>query len=220
VLSALVRRLRSERGVSLPEVLIVMVLLGVVSTVVLSGSVAAMRASTTTERRTTSLTESQRALERVTRQIRASDAREHTIPRAALLRAGPSRLSVDVDDVSQRSRITYFLETVGGTTRLCQHRQTYPNGSTPPALLTSPPCQAELVRGLVGLETQPVFGLYSGTASGTCVAGCPGSSGVPSTPVVTSAQVATINRVVLTIQRGVPGSAPMRFTTSISLRNS
>jgi prepilin-type N-terminal cleavage/methylation domain-containing protein len=196
-----------DRGFTMTELLVVILLIGVVSSVALSGASSAMRVSTVTERRVVALTETQRAMERASRQIRASDAGAVTSgPSAALL--GPlsaDRLTTDADtgtDPAQRVRITYFVDASTGSRRLCEHRSPYQVGGSVPAVPNAPPCQNELVRDL---EAGPAVFAYF-TRAGA--------------PLAAPVEPAEVGRVVLTLRRAVADSGPIEVSTSITLRNS
>lgn len=216
------RALQQDDGFSLVELLVVMTLFLIVGGVVGTGVVAGQRVTVQTEQRITALTDVQKGVERLTRNVRTSDAREVTSPRSPLVHASAGRVVADVvfvDDVtpanSTRTRHHYFLDTAGATVRLCHRQETFALGAAA-AYVAASSCDEVLVDDLRGTGATAAFEFRN--AAGTCVAGCV-SGGVVDTTAATPAQLETIHRVVVTLRRGIPGAQPLSLTTSVTLRN-
>lgn len=196
-------RIHHDDGFSLVELLVTIMLMLIVGGVVTSGVVAGMRTTVRTENRITALTDAQKGLERVTRHVRASDARAVTSPSTVLVAAGPTRVVADLVDEAGNERIRHHYDvlTAGTTTRLCHRMETFTLGTPAPYTATTS-CDAVLVGDLQNAAI-PVFQFQDD--AGAALA----------SPIA----LGSVRRVVVSLERGIPGEQPLQLTTSVTLRN-
>lgn len=199
----------AEDGYSLIELLVVIILLSIVGSVILAGIVQTSRTNTAVSVRTTSLTDLQKAVERMARDLRTADPLEPGT-------AGGSTLQVRIFRGSACSRVGYYLS---GTT-LMKETQTgltptpatlgaaYVNSACSSGLTSTPPTTGAGVSTAVvatGLDASlPLFTYYD--ASGTVITSPPATASV--------ARIAVTITLAVTSNRGAKS-----LGTSVLLRN-
>lgn len=183
-------RLHDEAGVSLIELLVVMVLLGVVGTMVTSAVVSGLAASSRGQARVEALTELETAVHRVTREVRAAApihvADVHTMEVTALRGNG-------------RIRWTFAADSAAATLTAAQVAYADRLTTTPSSSVPARP----LVRDLV--QVQPTF----------TYAKADGSAWVPGT----DADRDEIHRVTITLRRDLAEQDPIEVETSVHVRS-
>ena len=209
MLSRLGRLHDDERGVSLVELLVVIVLMSVIGSVVTTSLVRGMKLSASTQSRFDALADLQKSVDRMTRELRA--AAPLTVGGAPLLVAEPHYISMYSfrSSFSERRRFTY---------RYCPTQQTlhaWPEGPTP--------VPAGAVPALTcGTTTAPVLisdvanGSYNAAVPSTAVFTYYDSSGaVLPYPIV----LASVQRIRVSVTRALPGQNPITVQTMVRLRN-
>lgn len=109
------RYLRAEQGVTLVELLVVMVLLGLVGSVVMSSSIQALQFQATSTARMDAVHELEGAIQRVTRDLRAAEILQFPTDRNA-----NAFIGADIRRDNRDLSITYGLEDVDGVQGLVQ----------------------------------------------------------------------------------------------------
>ena len=187
----------SEQGFTLVELLVVMLIAGVVGAVVTTALVRGMQTSTMAQSRINGLSDLQRGLERVARELRVAD------PLCVPVDAGDpdiheSRLGASVYRDGKRYYHEFYLAGSGENQSLLQDVTVYdpPDASTG-TLLSSGTFVAETGNDLLGI---PLFEYFD-------------QNGDTPTPVGAAAQV-TIN-----LSKQVLDDDPVRVTTTVEVRN-
>ncbi len=223
MLTRLRARAADERGVTLIEMLVVIVLMGIVGSVVTTSLVRGMQGSAATQSRLDALTDLQESVDRMTRELRAA---------APLQTAEANRAVVVVfeENFTKQVRYTYQYCPVEG--RL--HVRTEGPFATPapPAKLASQlttpagsiPCgtAGPLIDRVVNSTTQPVFQYFTSTATITDA-----NALLPVSPAtqLSAAQLAQVRQIRVRIVRSLPkGSGqtiptPINVSTVVRLRN-
>jgi prepilin-type N-terminal cleavage/methylation domain-containing protein len=188
---------RSEAGVSLVEMLVAMLIFGVLGSIVTAGLASASRSSSQNARRGDSAEQINQALERLTRDIRATDP---------YLRSTTSTLlTADVFGATTCRRVNWRVQS--GKLQRQVIKRSAPGGANTNAAAgcTSPLAQTSDT-GYVDQVTKLTTGVTAfayQTASGAAA-----TSG------------ATTKAVVLTLSSTpVSGRAPVSITTIVTLRN-
>ena len=104
------RRLHTDdRGVTLVELLVVVLILGVVGSVAASGIITGMQETSKSQQRVEALAELGRVIERTSREVRVADGSEYPAGvEGVLLTAGERDLELDSVRDSERTRFRYW----------------------------------------------------------------------------------------------------------------
>lgn len=110
------RRRDDEGGLTLIELLVVILILGIVSSIVLSATVAGLKATRRSQDRVVALNELTTSLERVAREVRAAYEIDLTgLPNIA---SANSYIGANVERAGKVFKNTFFLSTTSGVTQL------------------------------------------------------------------------------------------------------
>ncbi len=194
-----------ERGVTLVETLVVLVLIGLVGSVVTSSLVQGMRVTTATQSRFHALAEMQKSVDRMTRELRAA---------AVVQVMEPDRTAVVVyrENFTQQVRFTYTY--CSGQQRLHVKQETmatpvppatiaaFPAISSPTACPSSDPVLAEPV-------------LNNGTPMFTYLTAPTLAVPTPTTPTSAS----KVGQIRVLVARNLPSQPPITVETLVRLRN-
>jgi len=118
MLSLVAARVRAEGGYSLPELLIVMVLLGVIGSVVTNSVVQGMQSTRRAQDRVAALTDLEKSVARIGRELRAA---------CPVRTSTPTQVTVDSERQDTLWRYRYTLDTA--TQQLSEQRQRYDTAS-------------------------------------------------------------------------------------------
>jgi type II secretory pathway pseudopilin PulG len=187
---------------TLIELLVVMILMGVIGSVVTAGVVSAMQDQRRAQSRLDAITSTQRALERVTKDLRASDP---------LVAADARSVTTLVYHGAACQQRRYYVDA---TNQLVQEIAKYPASTTcanrTGALGTA--ITNVLVKTIVNTTAQPVF-VYQriDPAQAALV--------TVATPV-TSTLVSLVDSVTINVKAGLKyGQQPVVVQTAVDLRN-
>lgn len=187
----------NDRGFTLVELLVVMLLVGIVGGVVTTSLVRGMQTSTVAQSRIQGLSDLQRGLERVARELRVADplcvpvdGSDPTIHE--------SRLGASVYRDGKRYYHEFYLSGTGAGEALYQDIVVYdPPDATTGTVLSSGTFVADTGNSIIGV---PLFEYFD-------------QNGDPPSPVGAAAQV-TIN-----LSKQVAGDAPVQVSTTVEVRN-
>lgn len=202
-------RLRSDQGVTLVELLVVMVLLGVVGAVVTTAVTTGLRSASSTTARTMAIHDAEIALQRVARDLRAAEP-------IYLSAGGDYTTEVGAEFVRDGStHVTRFaVEEIDGVQRLVQATTRFDVGAD----VTNPTAvdlgQQTLVTDIDN-GTEPVFRYFR--RDGTpieCAIGVDGQ-----TKADCDAAFAEVARLEISLVRSVEGQTPVRGRTQVAIRN-
>ena len=211
------RRLHDdERGVSLIELLVVVVLMSAIGGVVTTSLVKGMQVSASTQSRFDALADLQKSVDRMTRELRA--AAPLAVGGAPVLVAEPHRVAVysfRTDDTTATP--TAFGERRRFTYRYCPTQQTLLARVEGPT-----PAPSGAVPGLsCGASTSILIsdvanGAYDPAVAGSAVFTYYDSNGtlLPQ-PVV----LASVQRIRVVVTRALPNQDPITVETMVRLRN-
>lgn len=192
------RRLRSsESGFTLVELLVVMLLMGIVGSIVTTALVRGMQTSTVAQSRINGLSDLQRGIERVARELRVAD------PLCVPVDASDpdiheSKLGASVYRDGKRYYHEFYLTGTGADEALLQDITVYdPPDAATGTLVSSGTFVADTGNDILGV---PLFEYFD-------------QNGDPPTPVGAAAQV-TIN-----LAKQVAGDDPVQVTTTVEVRN-
>lgn len=118
MLNLVATRLRSEGGYSLPELLVVMVLLGIIGSIVTNSVVAGMQTTRRAQARVVALTDLEKSVARIGRELRAA---------CPVRTSTPTQVTVDSERADTLWRYRYTLNTT--TQQLSEQRQRYDTAS-------------------------------------------------------------------------------------------
>jgi prepilin-type N-terminal cleavage/methylation domain-containing protein len=205
MLTAVRRRLatrRNDSGMTLIELLVTMVLMGVIGSVVTAGVVTSMRDQRRAQSRLDAVTTTQRALERVTKDIRAADP---------LVAADATSVTTLVYHGTQCQQRRYYVDA---TNQLVQEIAKYP-ASTTCADKTGTLGTASsrvLVKTVVNTTAQPVFAYQRIDPAQSALA-------TVTTPVASNL-VSLVDSVTINVKAGLKfGQQPVVVQTAVDLRN-
>jgi prepilin-type N-terminal cleavage/methylation domain-containing protein len=196
-----------DSGMTLIELLVVMILMGVIGSVVTAGVVSAMQDQRRAQSRLDAITSTQRALERVTKDLRASDPLVAADARSVttLVYHG----TPGVNGACQQRR--YY---VGATNQLVQEIAKYPASTTcanKTGVLGTATSNV-LVKSIANTASEPVF-VYQriDPAQAALV--------TVATPVA-STLVSLVDSVTINVKAGLKfGQQPVVVQTAVDLRN-
>lgn len=197
----LAQRLADERGVSLVELLVVIVLMSVVGGAATNSLVKSMKVSAATQTRFDALADLQRSVDRMTRELRA--AAPVVVGGPPVLVADKHQVVVNVfrDDFSEQRRFTFgYCPSTETLHNRVEGPSPAPAGS-PPALTC--PSAAPILIEDVSNGTSVVFEYLD--ASGAAL----------TAPFATS----LIRSIRVTLRRDLPNQNPITVTTTVRLRN-
>ncbi|CAN5342810.1 hypothetical protein BH23ACT9_BH23ACT9_19450 [soil metagenome] len=183
---------RSDAGFTLVELLVVIVLTGVIGATMVTSVVRSLDVTNRATSRVEALTDMQRALQRMSRNIRAAEPVSPS--RSALATATPTSLSFNVYDPVTRREITY-THTGDALTQSVRTFATH-TATTPGAAVVTPVI-GDLDQGAV-----PVFNYFTAT-------GAPWTAGDP---------VAAIARVQIRLLRATADDV-VEISSGTFLRN-
>ena len=204
MLTALRNRLHDEQGVTLIEVLVVMILMGVIGGTVTTSLVRAMKTTATTEERFTAIGELQKAVGRMSRELRAADP--------VLYSSSTSQRAVVETyrgaDFAQRLRFTYTYCPTQKSIHV--RREAAPAGL--PGAATCPSADPVLIRNVVnGQSVAPA------AAGSTPVFRFLKRDGL--TPATAATDVVVLEVRVRRALPNQPAARPIEVTTAVRLRN-
>lgn len=195
-------RLGSEEdGFTLVEVLVVMLIIGVVGGIVVTGITRGMRTTTAAQNRVEALTATQTAIERASREMRAADP---------VRSVTDDRLTLDVHRDGELHHYRYTLQADGDEWTLRQERWVFTDPATFNATGWEPTesdaAQTSTRALLAHLVDNAVFTAYD--ALGNQLTGAP----VPN--------ALNTERLTVTVRRAVQdGREPIEVETSVTVRN-
>lgn len=192
------RRAREDAGFTLVELLVVLMLVGAVSSIVMSVTITAMRTASRQEDHTRTLTAAKVGLERITREIRSANSLTTTDSReiAFVTRA---------NNVRTATRI--YARVVGSTTELVQE-QVKSDLTTGAALGTT---TRVVLGGLAVGRSEALFTYYAGDYYGE------GATGTVALSPATPGSARTVGIRVRLIRQN--GAAPLELYQVVSVRN-
>ncbi|MFO8074883.1 MAG: prepilin-type N-terminal cleavage/methylation domain-containing protein [Egibacteraceae bacterium] len=204
-------------GFTLVELLVVMAALVVVGGIVVSGVVRALAANESAEARIDALTDAHVALERMSREIRASDARD--VSGGPLVVAEDRFVVADVFRDGQRLRHSYWVESDGDNARLCAEQvvQAGP-GSAMPAPDAPPSDCAQTVLRHLDPTSRPFTYRSKGDSDGDTET----LAGMGAGSAVDDDDMGRVVTVEITIDRPVPDRRDgdqIRVSTRVVMRN-
>jgi prepilin-type N-terminal cleavage/methylation domain-containing protein len=185
-------RMRNESGFTLVELMIVLVLMGIIGGVVTTALVQGMRTSTQAQSRITALSDLQRGLERVARELRVAD------PLCLTSGEEATRLGASVYRDGKRFRHEFYLSGTGADQVLLQDITEFdpPTASTG-TLLSSGLFVADIGNDLLGI---PLFEYFDQNGS------------APLTPGAAA-------QVRINLAKQAVGVDPIMISTSVEVRN-
>ena len=215
-------KLADERGISMVEVLVVMVLIGIVGSVTTTSLVRGMQASASTQSRFDALAELQKSVDRVTRELRAA---------APVQVAAADRAVVVVYRNNFTEQVRYTYQLCGADDRLHVRKEgpfqtpdlpakVAPEFVAPAAPISCATTVPPLIDRVTntGVGAQAVFQYFPGTVTVTEATADALALPAPVNP----SQVRQIRvRIVRSLPPG-PGSAaqnPIAVSTFVRLRN-
>ena len=212
MIRSLCARLRDEQGFSLVELLVVMLVMAIIGGIVATSLVSGWRSSETAEERIDALLETQQAMQRMSREIRASYA--HDVTGGALVVAEADRLVADVFRDGDRLRFHWWTEDSGeDLVTICHAREDIDPAAPPAAPDETPDCEQQALSDLT--PDTPLF-QYFATDEEDCLAGCGEAT------VVDDEDLPRVEAVELTVRRPVRSrQAPddIEVATRLTLRN-
>lgn len=206
-------RLAGQDGVTLVELLVVTLLLGVVGSIVTAGVISAERVTRHTETRIQALTSLHHTVANISREIRAADSR--FVNNTVLIAASPERLETVVLRDGKIFRFIY--ELADGD--LTESRRVWDD---PAADISSTPPGSQSTRVLATDVTNsaPVSLFGYRDRYGACLTGCDDANGSYLAGGLTGARLGAVNDVTLTLRRSVGADrSPIEVITKVALRN-
>lgn len=201
MLTRLGTRMSDERGITLVELLVVMLLMGVIGSVATTGLVRGMQVSAATQTRFDALADLQKSVDRMTAELRAAEAEE--VGGAPLVVAEPDRVVVNVfsNEFSEHRRYTYrYCATEQRIHALVEGPSPAPSG-TPPTITCATTTAPVLIDGVTNPAGTPVFEYRTAAGAVTSVA----------------SQARTVH---VTVRRSLDGQPnPIEVKTMVRLRN-
>lgn len=202
---------RDERGFTLIELLVVMLIMGIVGSVVASGVIQGLRTSSRAESRIVALTDLQRGVERVAREIRVAN------PMCLVAGQEDTRVGAVVFRDGKRYRYEYYVQGSGADEALLQDVTVFdPPSSTTGTVLTSGVFVAEIANDTLGLPLLQYAnnnGLPIEDANGDGHIDDQDGDGNPEGTYATAAQV------TLNLTKQVRDADPVVVSTTVEIRN-
>lgn len=199
-----------EEGVGLVELLVAIFLMAIVGSVVVSGLVAGYRAQVFAQDRVDALTELQKTVQNIARDMRVADSRD--VSRGPFRRAASTQIVFDVYRDGQRTELTLTVSgpDADGEYRIDEARRVW---NLPVDMSTNPAPATTSTRPLaLGLAapTTPVFTFFDATG-----AAMPLSSGAVAAADLP--RLAEVRMVVAAVTQA--GDPPITVETTVTLRN-
>ena len=208
-------RLADDRGVSLVELLVVIVLMGVIGTIGTNSLVRGMKVSASTQSRFDALADLQRSVDRMTRELRAAAPTQ--VGGAPVLVAEANRISVAVwrNEFTEQFRFTYQYCPAQQT--LLVRREgplaTPPTPGTGPTLNCAAPTDPILITRVSNSTPapgQPMFRYFVRDPI----------TGLESPTPTTTPTLSLVRKIEVNVWRSMPDQAtPIKVTTMVRLRN-
>lgn len=199
------RRRADESGLTLVELLIVLVIVGVVGAIATATMVDSLGATRRADERIQALTELQTASRRITREIRVADGRAYDATADGQVLFGDGdELQLDVYRAGTRIRFRYYTETVGGVEVLREVQTVF-----------SPPTSST---GTAGAPRTVVQRLANGSTA-TPVFVYLTEDGVTAPDGDGDGSPEDVARVQVTLVRALPEQRAITVDTAVGLRN-
>ena len=208
-------RLADDSGVSLVELLVVIVLMGVIGGIGTTSMVRGMKVSAATQSRFDALADLQRSVDRMTRELRAAAPTQ--VGGAPVLLAQANRISVAVwrNNFTEQYRFTY---------QYCPDQQTLLVRREGPLATPPTPGTGPLLNCVT--PTDPI--LITGISNNTPAPGQPmfryfvrdPATGLESPTPTLTPTLSLVRKVEVNVWRSMPDlTTPIKVTTMVRLRN-
>ncbi|HEX2027499.1 MAG TPA: prepilin-type N-terminal cleavage/methylation domain-containing protein [Nitriliruptorales bacterium] len=194
-----------ESGLTLVELLVVLVIVGVATAIATATMIDSLGATRRADERIQALTEVQTASRRLTREIRVADGAAYPATADGEILVGDSdEIQVDVYRAGTRIRFRYYTATVGGVEVLREQQTVF-----------SPPTSSS---GAVGTARTVVERLANGS-NGTPVFVYLTEDGVTAPDGDGDGSPEEVARVQITLVRALPEQSDITIDTAVGLRN-
>lgn len=180
-----------EAGLSLVELLVVMVIFGLVGSIATAGMIRGMRTSDQVQDRVAVMGDLHQAAARVSRELRAA---------CPVSVATPYRVQATIFRNGERLRYTY--ETTAATDALREVVHVWNASASPPAWSATPRSDRRFIQGVLNADLgRPVFKYFDRDGNVT-------------------ADARRVHRVKIELVRDLRDRAPLELATSVNVRNS